>query len=87
MLSAGSSSGSGVEAPAENFFMAGSKGGRWLTGCGGGGVAAAVAAGRGLAAFLLRFVLFFDEGVVDVLVVLSSTWIRPVLGQGGVRAQ
>ena len=47
MLPAGSSSGSGVEAPAENFFLAGSEGGRWARWvglCDGGGVAAAVAA-------------------------------------------
>ena len=43
--------------------------------------AGAVAAGRGLAAFVLRFVLFFEE-VVDVLVVQvvdvgsSSSWRR-----------
>ena len=38
--------------------------------------------GAGLAAFVLRYVLFFEEGVVDVLVVQvvdmgsSSSWTR-----------
>ena len=80
VLPAGSSSGSGAEAPAENFFIGWeelmrSLGGAvwWWRGCGGGG------GGAGLAAFVLRFVLFFDV-VVDVPVVQvvdvgsSSSW-------------
>ena len=68
VLPAGSSSGSGVESPAENFLRAGGADG--LTGWGG----VAVAAGRG---FVLQF---NDVAVVDVPVVQvvdvgsSSSW-------------
>ena len=36
-----------------------------------------------LGSVLLRSLLFFDVGVVDVLVVQVVDWVRPVLGQGG----
>ena len=84
-----------VEAPAENFLMARGGGGRWAHWagqCGGGGVAAAVAAGRGWLRFVLRLVLFFDV-VVDVPVVqvvdvgLYSSWTTlscPLLCKTGV---
>ena len=97
--------GSGVEAsaefimnePSDEFFRhaMGMRVGGW-SGCGGGGAAVAVAAGRGWLRFVLRFVLFFDV-VVDVPVVQvvdvgsSSSWTRlsscPLLCKTGVMVQ
>ena len=54
-------------------------GGRW-SGCGGGGVAVAVAAGRGWLRFLLR-VLSSTWWSMSLLC-RSSTWDCPALGQG-----
>ena len=77
----GQSSGSGVEAPAENFLMAGGEGGRWAHSvgrCGGGGVAAAVAAGRAGCVSCCSSSTWWSMS----LLFRSSTWVRPVLGQG-----